>query len=972
MGSVRYAPGMKRSHRPVFLLVTLLSCSSVSSAVPPVSPQAAARTDDGGQATIRFGDPLEHLYTAPFFPSASYDAAITTPDALLGQLHGSRLSHHAEILACFRRWATESERLTLSTYATTHEGRELVYAVVTSPANHARLDTIRANLARLHDPRGLSEAETTELAANTPPVAWMGYSIHGDELSGSDGGLALGYHLVASTDAAVTELLERVVVVIDPVMNPDGRERIVSMVEQSAGYAKNLDYASMHRGRWPYGRGNHYLFDMNRDWMAGTQPETRGRWQAVLSFHPQLFVDAHEMGSLDTFLIYPQAEPLNTNLAERHTYWQRAYAEGAGASFDRYGWTYYTREWADGWAPFYSDAWGSLIGATGILYEQARTLGSSLMRASGNVLTYREAVHHQAAASLANLTTLSARRDEVLTDYVANQRKNVAAETPGNDRVFVVRPRPGSDREDELVRILTGQNVEVFRTRADFEATNANGALGQVEASLRVPAGSLIVPARQPQRQIVRAFLEFDPRMDKKALDLERRDLERKGETRIYDLTSWSLPHALDLDAWWCDAVDVERDAVTAAASDEPRFTADASSAVAWAIHGTADASVAFAAHAMEAGLAVHLSDEPFRVGEVELPTGSLLVRRNENTGTAAELAARVESAARRAGVDVVHVVGTSLAPDEGPDLGGGHFALLARPRVALVSNAPIAPDTYGHLWYLLDHELGLPFTILDAQVLGDYDLRRYNVLILPATWGGVAGLLEPLKETLATWVNGGGTLIACGDSAAALTREGLGLSSVVLRRDALEELEDFHIPTQREWDALAIDVAPELVWEPAPPPAQEGEDDGEDDDEDTEPDFEVRPEDDAWMRTFSPYGVTLRGIVQPHAWVTAGASDELPVYVSGSEVFLAKKPVRAAVRLAPAERLRLGGLVWPEARERLAESAWLTVERIGNGQIVLFASMPGFRGYQRATGRLFANAVVYGPGAGASQPTGW
>ena len=157
---------------------------------------------------------------------------------------------------------------------------------------------------------------------------------------------------VAAVGRPDAELGERLVVVIDPVMNPDGRERIISMVEQSAGYTPNLDHESMHRGRWPYGRGNHYLFDMNRDWMAGTQPETRGRWQAVQSFHPQLLVDAHEMSSLDTFLFYPQAEPLNPHLPPRHLFWQRAYAEGAARAFDAWGWSYYTREWADGWAPF--------------------------------------------------------------------------------------------------------------------------------------------------------------------------------------------------------------------------------------------------------------------------------------------------------------------------------------------------------------------------------------------------------------------------------------------------------------------------------------------------------------------------------------------------------------------------------------------------------------------------------------------
>ena len=255
----------------------------------------------------------------PFFAGTEYSDTIPTPDSLLGQQHGSRLAHHAEIVAGFRAWAGVSDRVTVHTYGRTHEGRELIYAVVTSPANHARLDSIQADLGKLHDPRGLSDAEAERIVRDSPAVAWMGYSIHGDELSGADASLAVGHHLIAGESAEVLELLERVVVVIDPCMNPDGRERIIGMVEQSAGYTTNLDYASMQRGRWPYGRGNHYLFDMNRDWMAGTQPETRGRWRVAQEFHPQLFVDAHEMGSLDTFLFYPQNKPLNPNFRIRVT-----------------------------------------------------------------------------------------------------------------------------------------------------------------------------------------------------------------------------------------------------------------------------------------------------------------------------------------------------------------------------------------------------------------------------------------------------------------------------------------------------------------------------------------------------------------------------------------------------------------------------------------------------------------------------
>ena len=930
----------------------------------------------------RVGAAFEPAYTEPFFAGASYDPEIPSPDAILGHPHAARLSHHAEILACFRRWADLSPRVRTQTFGFTHEGRELVHAVITSPENHARLDDIRSALARLHDARGLSEAEGERLVRDTPPVAWLGYSIHGDETSGADASLGIGYHLIASTDAEVEQLLSRIVVVIDPVMNPDGRERILGMVEQQVGRVTSLDWDSMVRGRWPYGRGNHYLFDMNRDWMAGTQPETRARWRAILSFHPQLLVDAHEMDSFDTFLFYPQEEPLNPFLPDRHAAWLGTFGAGIAQAFDRHGWDYYTREWADGWGPFYSDAWGSLTGATGMLYEQARTIGTPLRRASGRILTYRESVHHQAVASLANLETLAEHRQELMRDYLAQARRAVDAETPGNDRAFALVPSGRTSRERELLRILVEQDVEVLRATRGFRAEDVQDRFGATLETRDLPAGTWLVPARQPMHGLVRAFLEFDTRMDKDALLAERVDLERKGRSRIYDSTSWSLPLAFDLDGAWIDAPEVPTERLTALAAAPAFPTFDAAQPpVAWVVDGRDDSSVAFALQAMELGLAVHAGDVDFRSNEHDFARGSVIVRRHENEGGAEAIDALVRRAAERSGA-AVFTSTSGRSPDEGPDLGGQHFRLLARPRIALVSNTA-APDTFGHLWYWLDVVLGAPIAILDGRALGSYDLRRYNGLVLPESWGDIEDALEPVKEELEAWVRGGGTLVACSDAAAALTSGKLGLSAVKLREDALEELDSYTRQAERERAAREIEIDEALVWGEARTEEdgddEKGEAAGEKEDEqasaateDEGTDKEARKERDRWLARFSPYGVTLRGAADEFAWITAGADAELPVFFAGSSVFLAKDPVRTAVRLAGVERLRVAGLVWPEARERIADSAWLTVEGKGDGQISLFASMPAFRGYHLATARLFANAVVLGPGLGASQPLGW
>jgi hypothetical protein len=343
---------------------------------------------------------------------------------------------------------------------------------------------------------------------------------------------------------------------------------------------------------------------------------------------------------------------------------------------------------------------------------------------------------------------------------------------------------------------------------------------------------------------------------------------------------------------------------------------------------------------------------------------GTVLVRGHENGANASEL---VEKAAQAAHVRAFAAT-TARAPGEGHDLGGQHFALLARPKVAMLSNSPVSTDQLGHLWHALDFDLGLPVSLLDAQDLGGYDLRRYNVLVLPPA-GGLGGVLEGVADDLKAWVRSGGTLIAIGGSAAALCDEKLGLSAVRRRVDVLDKLDEWRFAAKRERAGGNIAVDEEALWNPPPPapvPAGQGEEKKEAAPAKKDADPDAKRE-ESWMQRFAPQGAFLRATVRTDHWITAGAGDEVPVYFDGSLSLWSRSPVVTAVRLASSDKLRMSGLLWPEARERLADSAYLTVEHMGNGVVILFAAQPGFRGYHAATGRFFANAVVYAPGLGAN-----
>lgn len=988
---------------PALLLLSLLSACASAQNPPGVidrkplsdAGRAVSTSANGdAQRTIRFGDSVRNETLAPIFPGTSYDARVPVPDSLLRQPLGTFTAHHAEILAALRAMAEKSERMRVFSFGRTHEGRELVGVIIASPENLARIDAIRSDIAKLADPRGVAQAELDRIVANTPAIAWLGFSIHGDEMSGADASLAVAYQFAAGTSADVTDVLKDVVIVIDPALNPDGRERILSQLEQSAGYVPNLDSDAMQRGRWPYGRGNHYLFDMNRDWMWGTQPETRARWAAIQRFHPQLLTDAHEMGGLDTYLFYPANDPFTPFFPEHTRTWWRVFAAEQGAAFDQHGWSYYTREWADSWYPGYTDSWGTFQGAVGILYEQARFAGQALRRASGEIATYREAVAHQAVSSVTNATTLARHRKDILAGYLAEKQRNCAADTPGNDRMFVLVPGRHPDREAHLVEMLAGQGIEIARADAAFRGAHVESTLGPKEDARDFPAGALVIQARQPLASLVKALLVFDPRYDQKSLDLERKELERKQSSRAYDVTAWSPAHAFDVDGFWCDTQDVKgakvehleapkSGLVPLAKAEQPVYG--------WVVDGQDDRALRFAVQAMELGLEVEISEEPFSIWSAasadakaepirRCVRGSLLVRRHEN---AADAAAKVERAARAAGV-LACAAGTARSADEGPDLGGQKFHLLARPRVALLSDNPVSADNFGHAWHYLDAELGLSCSLVSAQELGGYDLRKYNVLVLPE--GNLGAVVRENADALRTWIEAGGTLIASGSAASALLGKELGFSAVRPRSDALADLPKYAESVQREREAgkTPVDAAalwdgkkPEPVAEPRKEVASSQVGDKKEEKKDDKKDEKKKEGDelarwDRWAQTFSPRGVLLRGEVNGDEWITAGCANELPVYFEGGQVLLSERPVHTAVRLAAAERLRLAGLLWPEAKERIADSAYCTVERKGAGQVILFASPPDFRNWFRATLRLFGNAVVYGPGAGADQPNKW
>lgn len=989
-------------HLPFSMWLGVLTCTGLLSAWWPAYTLAAPPPTE-----------LKDLAPSPdFFPGATHDCSVPAPETVLGFKLGQRAASPAEIERCLKAWtAAAPDRTRLIEYARSHEGRPLYYVVVTAPHHLARLDQIQAELARYADPRQTPDNEAEKLLGNLPAVAWLAYTIHGDETEGSDAALAVLYHLIAGTDPEVARLREDLVILVDPLMNPDGRERFLKMIVEHRGALPNVDDQSLlHRGYWPYGRGNHYLFDLNRDWLWAVHPESRGRLREVARWNPVLFVDAHGMGAQDTHLFSPPREPINPHIPATRARWSELFAREQAVAFDRHGLVYYTGEWHEEWYPGYSTAYASYRGAVGILYEQARIAEDGVRRPEGRILSYGESVQHHVIGSLANLATARAHARELLRDLRANRQRALDPTGPYAHRTFAILPTANTFRLGALVELAQLHGIEVYQAARPFTAAAATNQLGQLVTATNLPAGTLLIPNRQPLGHLVAAAFEFDPRLSDRALREERQALLRLGRSRLYDTTAWNLTMFFGL-----DALALAGDLPAAAEpyrppERSPGPAATLAAPVAWVFEGADDLSVTAAARLLERGVQVRVAEKDFVFDQTAFARGSVVVTRLDNRTYPDELASAVDRTARELGLRAVPVT-SGLGAGDLPDLGGQHFRRLEPPRIALVGRGQFDFTDYGAIWHTLDHRLGIRHSHLeDGAAL---DLARYNVLILPNTWSQTNRLgLEPLKD----WVRQGGTLIAIGDSTTRLTTEAAAFSKVRHLPEVLGKLADYELTILREWLARDPDPwlpAPVWAYQPTNQLAYPWQVVGG-----AYPDEKELKRRDAWQARFMPQGALLACRVDTNSWLTFGCTEPLPVLADRRSVLMATDDVEAPIRYgyltpahAPAEKppapnpspsgdspdkapketgqhkpepprigwavqppgtamyLRQSGLLWPEAAHRIAHTAWVTRESFGRGQIILFATPPTFRGAARGTTRVFLNTVVFGPGLGARHP---
>lgn len=829
-----------------------------------------------------------------------------------GHAFGERITVHHEMARYLERLAETSDRVRVERIGESWEERAFWVAIVTSPENHARLEDIRTGSLTLADPRGRDRAAQEQLVADLPAVVWFGGSIHGFELSGAEGALKLLEHLTTRDDPATLEVLRNVVVLIDPMLNPDGRDAFANLNHERIGRISSSDeddWSNDFTGwQGTQYRTGHYYFDTNRDWFAQTQPETRHRVAFLRRWAPQVAVDMHEMGATAEFYFDPPGDPTNPNFPAFASRWFGIFGAAYAQAFDSAGFTYMTRERYNYFYPGYTSNRG-YQGAVAMLYEQGSTRGLALGRGDGSVRTLADAIEQQYVAAWTATRVAATRRADLLREYAGSQRALVT-EAPSGPVRYVMPPDAGDPTlVRELLALLDRNGVEITVTRAGHRFPGMTDRVGAPVGARPLPAGSYVFDLRQPAGRLLRTLLAPETPMPPGFLAQARAYVDRAENPRFYDITAWSLPLLFNLTVYGttdATALEVSRwdSAAAAAAAVLP-----GPGVYAYLLDGASAGTPAALQALRTAGHRVAVLTRASRFAGRAVASGAGIVRVGENAPSAA---GAVAEAARRYGIGVT-VMPSGLSDSGFPALGSGDHAFnLKAVRVGLLSEDGIQGYSFGWAWYTLDRQYEIPLTVLRTRSLAGTKLERFGTLVLPEANRSVfeAAAGEAGLARLKQWVEDGGTLITIG-SATEIARP---LFSLALRS-----------------------------WYDS---------------------------DDGKAAThYDVPGAVFRAELDRRHWLSAGyGAAELPVLVDSDRLYLAPDQPpstrRHVVAAYAASRPLMAGHAWPETLERIPGAVFVYEERVGSGRVIVFAEEPNFRAYHRGLNRLFLNAVILGPSA--------
>lgn len=826
--------------------------------------------------------------------NVSYDSSIPTPGDVLGWTPGKWHVRHDQLVLYMHALADASDRVTLHKFGETYEDRPLIYLTITSPDNHQNIEQIRKNHVALTNPERSDQLDTE----NMPIVLYMGYSIHGDESSGSNASMLTAYHMAAAQGEEIEQKLANSVVLLDPSLNPDGLNRFASWANTHKSEHLVTDPNSMEfNQRWPSGRTNHYWFDLNRDWMLVQHPASQGRIDNYHKWKPNILTDHHEMGTNSTFFFQPGIQSRTHPITpDRNQNLTKAIAGYHADKLDDKQRLYYSQESFDDFYYGKGSTYPDVNGGIGILFEQASSRGHAQESENG-VLKFPFTIKNQFMTSLSTWEASQDMRIEIL-NYQRNFYKQAKQEGERSDIEGYVFGTPHDQaRTYHLAELLRRHDIELYKLSQNLQASGTSFEAGS----------SYIVPSDQKQYRFVKALFE------------QRTTFT---DSLFYDVSAWTMPYAFNLPFAELRGGDYDEDLLGAKIDSLPDFPDGK------IIGGKSDYAYIFEwdeyyaprtlNRLLKAGVRASVASKPFTSitanGTKSFDYGSILVPLGPQKVEQEKIHKIIQQGAREDGLDI-YSVGTGLTP-KGIDLGSGSFEDLEKPNVAILAGDGASSYEVGEVWHLLDQRYHMRPTIFPMDRIDYADLGRYNVIVMVN--GNYENLSEEDIKKMKRWTQNGGTLITTKYATQWAKENELANVEFVEDEESQEEEEK--------------EVTPK-------PYADMNETRG---------------------AQYIGGAIFHTKLDLTHPLGYGYNDDDLTVF-RNSTLFLKKADNPYATPLRYTENPLASGYISDENLDDLKGTAAIIVTDFGRGRVISMTDNPNFRAFWFGTNKLFINAIFFG-----------
>lgn len=862
--------------------------------------------------------------TDKMWPGSEYDSTIPTFRDVLGYDVGERITNHHDMLLYFSALEKAApNRIKVIEYARTWEGRKLIYAAVGSSERLAKIDEFAQKMQKLSDPRISNKKEAKKLISTLPASVWLGYGVHGNEISSTDAAMMTAYHLLAAPQEATNKLiLENTLVFIDPLQNPDGRTRFTSRYYATVGLQHSSDRLSAeHNEPWPSGRSNHYLFDMNRDWLAITQPETAGRIRSINHYRPLVVIDLHEMGGDQSYYFSPAAKPFNPHMTKTQIDNMTTIGKNHGKHFDRLGFDYFTREIFDAFYPGYGDSWPTFYGASASTYEVSSSGGEIYTKRTGEELTYLDTVKQHFVASISTAEAVATNRDKFLNDYYEYQVSAINQGKKNKERTYILPNTQNKAGNHRLATLMAQHDVEVYKAEKPFKACGE-----------KYQAGSYFIDTAQPKGRFVTTTFTQQVDMSDKFIQEQERRRGRKLDDEIYDVTGWSLPLMFNVDVDTCNKQINTESYIIKSNEKLQSNVSNLPATVAYIVPWGDMAAGRFLTAALLENITIKSADKAFTINNKNhYKAGTLIIEKRSNTGNLAEKIARI---AKDTGAQVEGV--NSSWVTQGPSFGSNNTVTMSAPNIAIAWDEPVSSLSAGNTRFVIERQFNYPVTAIRTRTLKTADLSNYQVLILPA--GDYMDILDKSgADNIKHWVNRGGVLITLGSATKFAANSKIGLLDVK-REQAFKDKESNNPPASDIESNDSLTEGQLLESKQALMTAIENVKD--------KPDFVA--------------GVLANIEVDQEHWLTAGVDEKLVVIAYGNDIYA---PIKLAsgknlAWFARADNVLASGYLWEENKKQLAFKPYLIHQPMNKGMVIGYTQEPTTRAYLDGLNIMLLNSI--------------